>query len=58
MIGERGDELHARGPGHLGFWEEGWEDEKVDGGVWMGFMLEPQAVAISEGFPSLLLTLL
>ena len=56
MIGERGDELHARGPGHLGFWEEGWEDEKVDGGVWMGFMLEPQAVAIR--FPSLLLTLL
>ena len=46
MIGERGDELCARGPGHLGFGEEGWEVEKVDGGVWMGFMLEPRAVTI------------
>ena len=46
MIGERGDELRARGPGHLGFQEDGLEDERVDGGVWMGFLLEPQAVAI------------
>ena len=50
MIGERGDELRARGPGHLGFRDKGWEAERVDGGrgeeVWMGFMLEPLAVAI------------